>query len=215
MVNGGNSVAYTYDADGLLTKAGALAITRRAADGLITGTTLRVTADTRVYNAFGELSNYTASANGSPIWKVAYVRDANGRITRKSETIGGTTNVYTYNYDLAGRLTKAVKNATTNSYAYDGNANRLSATLAGIKSTGLDDAQDRRPATAAHHTPIPPTANCPQDRRRANHDLYLRRLRQPDRRQTPEPDRDRLRRRRGEPPRGEAGERGSEGRVPL
>ena len=143
MVNGGNSVAYTYDADGLLTKAGALAITRRAADGLITGTTLRVTADTRVYNAFGELSNYTASANGSPIWKVAYVRDANGRITKKSETIGGTTNVYTYSYDLAGRLTKAVKNATTNSYAYDPNSNRLSATLAGIKSTGLYDAQDR------------------------------------------------------------------------
>ena len=82
LVNGGNSVAYTYDADGLPTKAGALAITHRAADGLITGTTLRVTADTRLYNAFGELSNYTASANGSPIWKVAYVRDANGRITR-------------------------------------------------------------------------------------------------------------------------------------
>lgn len=142
-VNGANSVAYAYDDDGLTTKAGSLTIARRPEDGLITGTVLGTTSDTRTYNNYGELTGYTARVNGSTIWSIAYTRDAIGRIVGKSETIAGVTNRYSYAYDPAGRLIEAVKNGVTDSYTYDANSNRLTGTIGGNKSNGIYDAQDR------------------------------------------------------------------------
>ena len=142
-INGANGVTFGYDRDGLTTQAGALTIQRRAADGLIVGTTLGVVVDSRTYNGYGELVGYTASIHGSPIWTVTYTRDAGGRITQKSETIRGTVNSYSYTYDGAGRLASVVKNSTTDSYSYGANANRLTGTLGGVTSTGTYDAQDR------------------------------------------------------------------------
>ena len=142
-VDGGNSVTFAYDKDGLTIQAGALTIQRRASDGLISGTTLGVTTDSRTYDGFGELSSYTASVNGSPIWSIAYTRDAGGRITQRSETISGASHTDAYSYDAVGRLIKVTKNGTTDSYTYDPNSNRLSGTLNGIASTGTYDAQDR------------------------------------------------------------------------
>jgi RHS repeat-associated protein len=142
-VNGAHGVAYAYDQDGLTTKAGPLTITRRPADGLITGTILGVTSDTRAYNSYGELSGYVARVNGSPIWKIAYTRDADGRIIGKSETVRGARNSYSYTYDQAGRLIEAVKNGASDSYTYDANSNRLTGTVAGNTADGTYDAQDR------------------------------------------------------------------------
>ena len=59
-VGGGSTVAFTYDNDGLLDKAGALTLNRTATNGLITGTTLGAAGDARTYNSFGELTGYTA-----------------------------------------------------------------------------------------------------------------------------------------------------------
>ena len=42
-VNGANAIAYTYNADGLVVKAGSLNLTRDATTGLLSGTTLGVT----------------------------------------------------------------------------------------------------------------------------------------------------------------------------
>lgn len=142
-VSGANQVAYSYDDDGLTTKAGSLTITRRPDDGLVAGTALGVTSDARIYNDYGELIGYTAKVNGSPIWSVAYTRDAIGRITGKSETIAGAHNSYSYTYDRAGRLVGAVKNGAADSYTYDANSNRLAGTIAGTTSNGSYDAQDR------------------------------------------------------------------------
>jgi RHS repeat-associated protein len=142
-VNGGTPVALKYDTDGLATGVGSLAIKRNLTNGLITGTTLGLVSDTRTYNAFGELTGYTALVNGSATYKYQLTLNADGMITAKSETIGGVTNTYSYTYDLASRLTGATKNAAANSYTYDTNSNRLSGTTGSGTATGTYDSQDR------------------------------------------------------------------------
>lgn len=140
---GTSGVAYAYDEDGLTTQAGALAISRRASDGLVAGTTLGAAADSRSYDGYGDLSAFTVSVKGRPLWKVTYTRDADGRITKKSETINGAGNSYAYTYDLAGRLTKAIRNAATDSYTYGANSTRLTAIVGATTVAGTYDAQDR------------------------------------------------------------------------
>jgi RHS repeat-associated protein len=142
-VGGGGNIAMSYDNDGLLTKAGSLTIKRNSSNGLVTSATLGVTSDNRTYNGFGELVGYTALVNGAAVYKVQYTRDQDSRVTAKTETIGSTTNTYSYSYDLAGRLTAVAKNAATDSYTYDTNSNRLSATTSSGTANGSYDAQDR------------------------------------------------------------------------
>jgi YD repeat-containing protein len=118
-VNGSNSVSFSYDADGLLTAAGALTLTRDPQNGLLTGSALGSNATSQSYNSFGEVLGFTALQGGSAVLDVSYVRDDLGRIVQKTETIGGLTDTYAYGYDTAGRLTLVGKNgSTTASYAY-------------------------------------------------------------------------------------------------
>lgn len=143
-VNGGGSITYQYDADSLLTQAGALSLNRNAQNGLLIGTALGSLNDSRDYNSFGEITTYSASANGSAMLAINYTRDKLGRITQKTETIGGTTTTFNYDYDLAGRLREVKKNGTTaGSYGYDDNGNRLNKTAGGATVSGSYDAQDR------------------------------------------------------------------------
>lgn len=143
-VDGGASVSFQYDGDSLLTRAGSLVLTRSPQNGLLTGTTLGNVADAWLYSGFGELRSYSATYSNSTIYSVQYSRDKLGRISEKTETIGGVTDTYTYIYDLAGRLAEVKKNGiTTSVYGYDANGNRLSHTsLAGVVS-GIYDDQDR------------------------------------------------------------------------
>ncbi len=144
-VNGANPVTFQYDPDSLLTQAGTLTLTRHTQHALLTGTTLGSVTDSLSYNSFGELSTYQANNSGSALLGVQYTRDALGRITQKTETIGGVTDTYTYDYDLAGRLIDVTKNgASAAHYDYDGNGNRLSVTRPGTGTvSGTYDAQDR------------------------------------------------------------------------
>lgn len=96
------------------------------------------------YNGFGEVERYTATAPGSTMFNVQYMRDDLGRITQKIETIGGVLTTFDYTYDLAGRLTEVRQDGTLiSTYAYDSNSNRLSLTTPGGTITGTDDDQDR------------------------------------------------------------------------
>jgi len=143
-VGGGSTIAFQYDNDGLLTKAGSLTIKRSVKNGLITGTTLGVTSDSTTYDSFGDLISYTASVNSAAVYSVNFTRDADGRVTAKTETANGTTNTYSYTYDPASRLTAAAtKDGATDTYTYDTNSNRLSATTSSGTSNGTYDAQDR------------------------------------------------------------------------
>jgi RHS repeat-associated protein len=144
IVNADSSVAFEYDADSLLTRVGALTISRNTQNGLITGSTLGHIADTRAYNSFGELSSYGAAFDGSDILATQYTRDPLGRITEKAETLEGQTTTYTYGYDVAGRLVEVKRNGTTVAvYTYDSNGNRLSYTGPDSTLTGNYDLQDR------------------------------------------------------------------------
>jgi len=140
-VNGANAVAYSYDADSLLARAGNLTLTRSAQNGLLTGSTLGRIRDTWAYNGFGEPSSYTVTDNGAPLHAVTFSRDKLGRITAKNETTGGVITSWAYDYDLAGRLKEVKRNgAVIATYGYDANGNRTH--LNGALVARYDD-QDR------------------------------------------------------------------------
>ncbi|MCI0528218.1 MAG: hypothetical protein L0Y56_12335, partial [Nitrospira sp.] len=143
-VNGGQTVAFGYDSDGLLIQAGDLTLNHDLQNGLITGTSLGNVTTTQGYNGFGELSSYQARFNTTELLSVQYTQDKLGRITEKVETIDGQTDTYNYVYDLAGRLIEVKKNGNTiATYTYDSNGNRLSYTNLSGTVNGSYDAQDR------------------------------------------------------------------------
>ncbi|MFZ1827465.1 MAG: hypothetical protein WAW42_01570 [Candidatus Competibacteraceae bacterium] len=140
-VNGANPVAYQYDADGLLVQAGDLTLSRDAQHGLLTGSILGNTTDSRSDTGFGEVSAYRTTDTGVNRLDLAYTRDALGRITQKTETLQGVVTTYAYAYDLAGRLVEVKRDgATVATYGYDANGNRTQ--VNGITIATVDD-QDR------------------------------------------------------------------------
>jgi RHS repeat-associated protein len=143
-VNGSNPIALQYDADGQKTLVGALSLTHDPQSGLVTSTALGSATDTTTYDGFGAPQTYSASYAASPLYAASDGRDALGRLTSASETIGGTTRTTTYVYDDAGRLKDVVLNGTVQaSYTYDLNGNRLSRTDASGAVGGTYDARDR------------------------------------------------------------------------
>lgn len=143
-VSGSGAINYQYDHDSLLVGVGALTFTRDPQNGLLTGSTLGGISDSWHYNAFGEPTSYTASANGATFYAVTYARDQMGRITQKSETIQDVTATYAYSYDRSGRLSQVQQNGVLlATYTYDANGNRLSHVGPGGTTTGLYDEQDR------------------------------------------------------------------------
>jgi RHS repeat-associated protein len=141
-INGANAIAFTFDKDGLMTKAGSL-VFKNNPNGLITRTTLGSATDNRTYDGFGALTAYSAKYLTGTLYSVNFARDSDGRIVRKVETIGGTTNTFVYTYDHAGRLTKVSENGTIGTYTYDTNSNRLTAKTVSGTVAGTYDAQDR------------------------------------------------------------------------
>ncbi|MGH8623751.1 MAG: hypothetical protein ACREYC_00200, partial [Gammaproteobacteria bacterium] len=146
-VNAG-PIAFGYDADGLLTKAGDLSLTRDFQHGLLSASALGNTATALSYNGFGEIALDKATVNGDVVYEVAYTRDKLGRIIEKVETIDGNTTTTDYTYDPAGRLTEVTSNGALTAYSFDANGNRLKKTervgAAMIaETTATYDAQDR------------------------------------------------------------------------
>ena len=143
-VNDRAAIAFSYDADKLLTRVGDLIITRNSQNFLITATTIGNISDSWSYNEFAELTNYTAVFGSTPLYSVQLTRDALSRIVAGTETIGGAASQYAYTYDLAGRLAVVTLNgATIATYAYDSNGNRLSIAVGNETRTAAYDAQDR------------------------------------------------------------------------
>lgn len=136
----GIPIGYQYDPDGLLIQAGNWQLTNNPQNGLFIGSTLGGVTDTQQYNVFGEASAYEAAYDGAAQYRAEYGRDELGRITTLTETIGGVTTVWAYDYDLVGRLTHVRQNGVlTSTFTYDNNGNRLS----NGTMLGTYDAQDR------------------------------------------------------------------------
>ncbi|MCC7539585.1 MAG: hypothetical protein IT379_25405 [Deltaproteobacteria bacterium] len=141
----GNLVAdYDYDADSLVTRAGAMTLTPDFANGLLTATTIGNVTTTHEHNRFAETLLTRARYLGLTIHEIIYERDSVGRITRKTETLPGSNHIYDYRYDAAGRLHEVdTDGALSARYTYDANSNRTGALRGGIPTTGTVDAQDR------------------------------------------------------------------------
>jgi RHS repeat-associated protein len=140
----GTSISFGYDADDLLTQAGAMTLTRNSASGVVTNTTIGTLKDTFTRNTYGDVTAYSAQFGTTPLFSQTYTRDAAGRIGSVTESIQGTTVTRTYGYDNRGRLTTVTLNGTNAAaYAYDGNGNRLTRSAGSVAVTGVYDDADR------------------------------------------------------------------------
>jgi len=143
-VNGGNAVAFGYDADGLLTSAGPLTLSRDPQNGRVTELTVGGVVETLSFDEFGDVQARVVTAGGSTLLAVSYVRDALGRIQEKTETIAGETHTEGYVFDLAGRLSDAYRDGLLAvHYEYDDNGNRMVKETPAQVVIGAVDAQDR------------------------------------------------------------------------
>jgi RHS repeat-associated protein len=122
----GRTETYTYDADGLLTGAGSFTISRNAGNGLpeaVAGGSLNLS---RTFNGHGEVDTQDYSIAGQNLTSWNQTRNNNGRITNKSETVGGISSDYIYTYDAMGRLLTVTKDSTlVEEYQYDQNGTRI------------------------------------------------------------------------------------------
>ncbi|TAN43224.1 MAG: hypothetical protein EPN22_10370 [Nitrospirae bacterium] len=117
----------SYDNDGLLTTAGTFTINRNQQNGLPESITDGAMTNTRAFSGYGELDGSAYMVNGStPFAYQVSSRDNGGRITQKTETVGGATITWDYAYDQMGRLISVKNNGlTTESYTYDADGNRM------------------------------------------------------------------------------------------
>src|SRR6185436_11047126 len=132
------------DADSLLTGVGPFVISRSPSSGIPTGTSCGVVSTTQASNEFGELVGFECIAPTGSLYGVTLARDALGRVTTKGESVFGVHEVYAYGYDLAGNLIAVTRNGVlAESYSYDSNQNRLTATVEGATVAGTYDSVDR------------------------------------------------------------------------
>jgi RHS repeat-associated protein len=130
--------------DDLPIQVGAMSITNEATAGLPASFALANVSGAWGFNAFAELTNQTASFNGASIFAAQMTRDSLGRIAQLTETIGGTTSVTSYAYDAVDRLTGVQRSGVAvESYSYDANGNRLTATFPSGSAVATYDGQDR------------------------------------------------------------------------
>ena len=130
---------YTYDNDGLLITSGDYTLTRDPQNAYTTNLTDGTLTQARSYNGFGEITEVSDNTFTYQLTN----RDNSGAIVQKKETINGITNTYDYTFDDIGRLTNVAKdNQEVETYTYDANGNRQSATVNGANITAsytLDD----------------------------------------------------------------------------
>jgi YD repeat-containing protein len=130
-----NGVSFAYDDDGLLTRAGALTLSRAADTGFLTGTRIGMLSDAYTYNTFGETSEYSLMENGAVVYDEQYARDDAGRITSRTDIFNGATTTTTttgYGYDTAGHLTSVTRDGTqTTAYSYNENGGRTAKIMPG------------------------------------------------------------------------------------
>ncbi|GAB7078883.1 RHS repeat domain-containing protein [Megalodesulfovibrio paquesii] len=123
----GETIAFTYDLDELTTKVGDFAIARDAQNGLPLAVSDGTAILSRSFNGYGEVETEALAVAGAPVGEVRLERNTIGHITRKTETISAATQIYDYEYDSMGRLTRVVDGNGTllEAYTYGKQGERL------------------------------------------------------------------------------------------
>lgn len=133
----GSNYLLGYDDDSLLASIGSFTITRNANNGLPESVSDGTLSQTRSFNGYGEIDNYSNVVNAVNVYDVSLTRDNAGRITQRIEVIGTETITWNYLYDDLGRLTEVKKNSVVvENYEYDANGNR---TLETNTARGITD----------------------------------------------------------------------------
>ncbi|RLA58901.1 MAG: hypothetical protein DRQ78_11290 [Epsilonproteobacteria bacterium] len=113
--------------------------TRDTQNAYTTNLTDGTLTQTRSYNGFGEIIELSDNTFTYQLSQ----RDNAGAIVQKKETLNGVTETFDYSFDEMGRLVEVQKNnVITETYTYDANGNRATATVQGISTTAsytLDD----------------------------------------------------------------------------
>jgi RHS repeat-associated protein len=160
-VSEGQTINFTYDDDGLVTRignlqAGNMILTRDPQKGGLVNQISCGSAEREVFshNDFGEFTGVSVTCNGTRlIFSEVITRDKLGRVAHKVETIaspsGGaaTTTIYDYVYYPTGELHEVDQNGTPfATYQYDSNGNRTSVSHGSVITAARPcDAQDRLP----------------------------------------------------------------------
>lgn len=144
-VNSSTPISFQYDRDGLLTRAGALSISRDPASGFVNNLNLGQYSTSYERDTYGQRTKAYSAASGEAILNFDYTYDPIGRIsrTREGSEYGGYE--IDYGYDGAGRLVEVKADGDiVESYTYDENGNRTSAIdFDGNTRTATYDVRDR------------------------------------------------------------------------
>ncbi len=143
-ISGSSPLTFAYDADGLMTAAGDLTLTRDPDSGLLVGETLGQIDEQITRNGFGEPTERRITFAGQEVADFLYERDARGRIVRKVETIEGASHTFEYSYDAAGHLVEVRRDGSLDEQAsYDADGNRTAYGSARGTVTAAYDLRDR------------------------------------------------------------------------
>ncbi len=99
-IGGAHVVAFSYDADELLTQAGDATVVHDAINGLLSTVTVGDTQSSLAYNGFGEPETMTYTNSSGLLYEESHVRDAIGRITESVETTGSGSKTWEFGYDV-------------------------------------------------------------------------------------------------------------------
>ena len=129
----GTDITFAYDADGLLTKSGALTLER----DLNTGEVAQVTDGSATlvygYNGHGEVDSIEWKFGGESVYQCDVERNAGGKIVKRTQTIDGDTVERKFDRDVMGQVVSVLEDGQqVESYEYDVLANRTTADSPGL-----------------------------------------------------------------------------------
>jgi len=128
-ITGRTAIDYIFDGDGLVTRAGALTMTRDAVTGDVTGDTIGVVKVDRAYDDHGRLRRYELRIAGQAKVVRALERDSLGRIVTQRDSSATAISTTTYHYDALDRLDQVIRDGVlVQQFEYDAAGNRLAVT---------------------------------------------------------------------------------------
>ena len=151
----GQTDVLAYDDDGLTTSIGGFTITRNVDNGLPESVNDTTFTQSRNFNGYGDVSNYSNTVNSTNLYNVSLTRDSAARIIQRTETIDTETITWDYQYDDLGRLIEVKKNNTiVETYSYDANGNRTNETntLRGIPTKSFTYSNEDHIISAGNDT---------------------------------------------------------------
>lgn len=143
--SGSDTVEIPIERDGelLATTYGPFTLTRGGPGGATTQITDGNVVLDRTYDARGLPAGWSLSVDGNTAYDLDVTRDADDRVVARNDSVDGSSSGETFDYDAAGQLVTATRDASTTTYAYDANGNRTDVVVDGTPRVASYDQRDR------------------------------------------------------------------------